>query len=300
MKIYLLALLIWGIGMPLTFAQQSPLQLPDRAYGGIFVDQQKGNINLLLYPSLKVGSHINEFAYHLSPSLRIQLPQENELQFRLHASLRLNLSNLGIPGASLSSINMASLRYSYGETPERFADSYYFRGFRKHTLGFYYLHYASTDKTNQFAGGIEYQRMFPTGILSIKMENDAFAFLGLDEFRTASFMADYRFIYKDKLVGVGMGLTLWTGTTKGLTNLDFGQVYDMTNQYGADYSHGILHLNLHYDLLTLSVGYDSERIRMLTQDTIHQWIDDGTIPGGRLSKNRIYLQLSIAAWDYLY
>ena len=138
------------------------------------------------------------------------------------------------------------------------------------------------------------------GILNVTIENDALAFRGLDEFRTGAGSLDYLWERNNTLIGIGIGMLLWTGTTKGLPNLDFGQQYNMTGQFGSEYSHGILSLRLHYDAFMLEFGYDADSIRRGIQDTIHEWIDDGTIPAGTEARNRFFLSLRLNASDWLY
>ncbi len=284
----------------LFFCFHTQAQVLDKKYRYIISGSDKENFSFQYFPGLSIGTHINQLSYTVSPACSFRISENSQLQFRLNSEIRCNERYLGIEGSSLSAVNKITASFSSGEKYAAFANDFRYQQFRKHNFRYYYTHYASTDKTNQLSGGIEYTVLFRKSLLSLKFEDDFLAFLGLDEFRTGAASVDYKFIKNNKLWGIGVGATLWTGSTKGLSNLDNGQVYDMSNQYGADYSHGILFLNLHYQFLTLSVGYDSDNIRTSLQNTIHEWIDDGIIQQGSLAENKFYAQLKIYAFDALY
>lgn len=250
------------------------------------------------YPGLNLGTHINEVSVNATPGWHFKVKNGNMLKLQWHSSLRANLTYLGLPGTSLGMVNKASFVYSFGEASRLFYELS--RPNLRNRIEYYFIHYASTDRTNQFSGGITYAHFIGRSILRFAMENDFMAFLGLDEFRTGGGSLDFQRVIKGKVYGIGLGAMLWTGSTKGLANLDFGQVYDMSNQFGADHSHGILFLNLRYGSTCLSLGYDSEPIRRGIQDNLHRVIDDGTIPGGSMSRNRIFIQLSLLDVEFLY
>ncbi|MCI4669514.1 MAG: polymorphic toxin type 23 domain-containing protein [Bacteroidia bacterium] len=253
-----------------------------------------------LYPSLNLGTHINELSANLTMSRGFRIGSGPELRLQWHSSLRGNLNYLGLSGASIGVVNKASVIYSFGAKKFPCMWKPFYWTSRQHNIEYYYIHYASSDGTNQFSGGLIYTLLLRSNLITFKFENDFMAFLGLDEYRTGGGSLDIRRPMMGKMVGIGAGALLWTGSTKGLSNLDFGQEYDMSNQYGADYSHGIVYLNLHYGGLTLSLGFDSEPIRMGIQDNLHKLIDDGTIPGGRLSRNRLFIQLNLYDFEFLY
>lgn len=293
MKTYWITLLFL-LATNLLFSQMF-YQLPKPLYGS----HSHKPFYFQYYPSLKLGTHVNELAIQAKSSISYQLNQRNTLILKYHASLRANLTYLGIPGPSFGMVNKASLSYAFGRSTKS-PNYLHFHSQHRSILEYYYMHYLSTDQTQQFSGGFTYTLVLKKSYLKFRMENDFMAFLGLDEFRTGGGTLDYKRIKEGKIYGIGLGALLWTGSTKGLTNLDFGQSYDMSNQFGADFSHGIVFLNLHYQGLSLSLGYDSEPLRMAIQDNLHRLIDDGTIPGGSQSRNRIFIQLNLFDFEFLY
>ena len=295
MKCFSLILVVLAGCWNLVQAQESILY-PESVSGNL----EKGNFLLQFHPTLRLGTHINEVGWQISPSVKMNVLEDDMVWLRLTSTAKMNISYLGIPGFSFGLVNKAALMYGFGNPIPSFDSHLHFRQFSRHNITYYFCHFASTDGTSQFSGGIDYTFLWNKGLFRITMENDALAFLGLDEFRTGGGSLDYQFFHKGKLLGIGIGTMLWTGSTKGLTNLDFGQEYDMSVQYGAMYSHGILFLNFHYQYVQLSMGFDSEKIRMQVQDTLHKWIDDGSIPGGSQSRDRIFIQLEVYPFDFFY
>jgi len=288
----LFVLLLFFLHFPSLFAQ-----CPSGSLGlGLSCVEGKG-ASLLHYPRLRLGSHLNEIAYQLSPAYDLDLSGGGQLQFRWTMGFRLGFQQIGIQGYFAALVHRVSLAYAWGK---KAPDLDFPPSGRRHSLAYSLLYYGSSDGSDQFSGRLDYKGRLGRGLLSLAIENDAFAFRGLDEFRTATIQADYRWEHEGKLLGVGARLLLWTGSTKGLSNLDFGQEYDMSQQFGADYSHGILALRFHYRAFTLGLGYNADAIRRATQDNFHRLIDDGTIPRGNKSRDRLYLQVGINAFDGTY
>lgn len=254
-----------------------------------------------VHPSLRGGTHINEFGLSLRPGLRLPLGERAEWQLAYQLMLRFNSTYLGIPGLSFTAVNQLSSTLAWGTSrPNPAWISGGPHQVRTHQWQYYYLDYASTDGTSQRSGGLLYRVLGEKFSLQLQLENDFLAFQQRDAFRTGAGTLDVRWKSKNYWWGLGVGHLLWTGTTTGLPFLDFGEEYDMSQQYGADYSHGLAFINLHIQAFTLSLGYDSDQIRRNLQDPIHRLIDDGTIPAGRLSKSRLFCQLSWNALAWIY
>jgi hypothetical protein len=208
---------------------------------------------------------------------------------------------LGIPGDRLEADAGVGLELSFGG--ERWTRDVH-RGperRRAHGLSYTLLGYASTDGTSQLSGALAYHGTGPEGhVVSVVFENDFLALQRLDRFCTFALRVRYQRPRADGIVvGAGASLVLWTGTTEGLGVLDRGERYDLRGQYGGEYSHGILVLDIYRGPLRLSLGYDAERIRTAVQNSFHYLIDDGYIPA--LNRNsRVYLQLSLNDLGPLY
>ncbi|MEM1220766.1 MAG: polymorphic toxin type 23 domain-containing protein [Bacteroidota bacterium] len=255
-----------------------------------------------IFPSARVGTHINELSYHIAATLNIPLWAKSNLAIGGQSTLRANAQYLGIPGGSFGAVQRLSFTWALGdqrETPSwMFTSGPFLRG---HHLTYYGTHYASTDGTSQFSGGLRYQFFVGHKVqVQFHMENDFLAWRQRDEYRSGGSTIDVRWKGKKHWLGLGVGSMIWTGTTTGLPFLDFGQEYNMTNQYGSEYSHGIVYLNLHFNAFTLALGYDADSLRRRLQDPIHALIDDGTIPGGTLNEPGLFILLSWNAADWIY
>ncbi|MEO1021931.1 MAG: polymorphic toxin type 23 domain-containing protein [Bacteroidota bacterium] len=283
-----LLVLVLGFTIP-SFAQ---------SYQYAWNQELTSSSSLVAYPTLRTGTHVNEIGFAVAPGIRHELGKTHVLSVSLTTLGRFNASNMGISGTSGSFITRLDTRFGWGLAPSSLPGAALPSS--KHTIGYSLIRYGSTDGTTQLSGSVSYASLLGKGRVSLTIENDALAFRGLDEFRTGAGSLDYHWERRKALVGIGVGVWLWTGTTKGLPNLDFGQQYAMTGQFGSAYSHGILSLRLHYNAYTLELGYDADSIRRGVQDTIHEWIDDGTIPAGTEARNRFFLTFRVNATDWQY
>lgn len=262
-------------------------------------DSQR-SIDFHHYPSVQTGTHVNDLGYVFHPSWRFLAGEKSELTLGFESFLRIHASKLGIPGGGVTSINRVSLSYTFGDlfSDRRLAQS--IAAGRATSLSVYYMHYAATDRTSQFSAGFMIGHELDRRFLKFQFENDFFAFLGKDQFRTSALSFDiFQDVGKARL-GLGVEKLLWTGTTAGLGALDAGEIYPMTGQYGAEYSHGVLAARFHIQNFTLKLGYDADAIRSGIQDKFHTLINDGIIPKGSRSQDRAFIQLSFNVMNWLY
>lgn len=257
------------------------------------------SLNFRHSPTAQFGTHIIGAGYKIHPYLTLNLNKNTHLNIEMEFLPMAHYRNLGLPEPSLSFKNKLTTTLSLGTQSHSFNEISSFKNKSKYNLGFHYMHYASTDKTSQFSGGASFLIAFDKFLIETTLENDFFAFLGLDEYRTAAYSMDFFFLKKNKLYGVGLENIQWTGTTTGARTLP-GGVYDMSGQYGGEYSHGIVALRLHFGNIMLKLGYDSDAIRKLFQDNLHKFIKVRTIPGGSKSQDRIYFQISLNTFGWLY
>ena len=152
----------------------------------------------------------------------------------------------------------------------------FFAGRKRHSLFYQYQFFVDNLGTSQVAGGFGYLYSHSDLALRIFIENDAFAFLFRDEFRTSAAEISVHSGSRTNTFGIGVGTVLWTGQGRGFL--------------GREYSHGILYLTLFHNFCKLSLGWDAEAIRFVQQNAIHTILGIGTLP--QLDRpDRVYLQL---------
>jgi hypothetical protein len=108
--------------------------------------------------------------------------------------------------------------------------------------------------------------------ISLILENDAFAGIATDRFRTGIFRVDY----KDSLVKFGTGIYLWTGETNGVSaktipGFPLKKYKDISTLPYGKTSHGIWYGQLQFlvsnaQYIQLKLGLDSEEIRNSLQN----------------------------------
>jgi Bacterial toxin 23 len=256
-----------------------------------------------VYASASAGTHLNRIGLNVNTQLRLDcVPCEASgwtLALRPDVGLSFNATYWGIPVSSLSGEGQLRFvaafgRENYGRTRPDLAPP-----LRTHTLSYYLSWYATTDRTNQFSGGVSYTAAWGANAIDVILENDVLAWQRRDEYRTGAVALRYRVNSSGRSLGVGSTLLLWTGTTAGLGFLKRGEVYDLSGQRGGAYSHGLISLDFLYDAWRVSVGYDSDRIRSAVQDKLHDLIDDGRIANVDRA-NRIFIQLGLLDLRHLY
>ena len=207
-------------------------------------------------------------------------------------------SDWGIPDDSFNAQIEGRFTLGFGSTLH-WANSPGFTPLRGHSLSYALHGFAATNGTTQLLGAVAYAWANERWLAELSFENDFLVFLGRDEFRTGALRLRVERRLGRWRVGAALRLLLWTGSTFGLPSLDRGEVYDLTGQLGADASHGILAVELSWELVRVSVGYDSDRLRRAVQDFLHDIIDDGRIPAVPRDE-RIYLSVSISPFASMY
>ncbi|MEM0961652.1 MAG: polymorphic toxin type 23 domain-containing protein [Bacteroidota bacterium] len=240
-----------------------------------FVDGQRWSLGGAL--TATVGTHETDLGLRADARVWLLDRQPLAVGLRLRAAANGHVQDLGLDGASLGAVPSVELAAAFGPSV-RAGSRGAVRSSRRHEVGYRLLGYLDTDGTSQLSGAIRYRRSTDAGVFEVTYENDSFAHLLRDEFRTAALRASIVRTDWETPAGLGLRLVLWTGTTSGLGRLTRDEVYDLSGQLGGDVSHGILAVDAIYGGLTLSVGVDSEAIRSAVQNTFHDLIDDGQIP----------------------
>jgi hypothetical protein len=137
-----------------------------------------------------------------------------------------------------------------------------------YSISFASIWYNDNARTSQRSGafGIQVKK------ISLNLENDAFAGIATDRFRTGFFQVKY----KDSLFNIGSGIYIWTGETSGVSAKRIPNSIDKkykdisTLPYGRT-SHGIWYIEgemrvANAQLFQMKVGLDSEEIRNTVQN----------------------------------
>lgn len=256
------------------------------------------NCSLRAIPWLELGTHRSGIGGLIE--LGGQLGADSfGANWALEAEGAVYEESLGIPCPSSQLSGWLSLGAGWGgqaDFPER-----WFRpsSHRRSEISLKYGGYLSDDDTSQPTGGLTFIHSSDRFLLRVQLENDFLAFLLKDEYRTAALDLTTLFAARQRTFGVGFGLELWMGTTEGLGHLNRGDIYDMEEQHGGHWSHGIAYVSLIWEFVRLDIGWDSEQIRELFQNRLHELLDDGRIP--LLDRpDRVFIQMTLFATERSY
>ncbi|WP_412068945.1 polymorphic toxin type 23 domain-containing protein [Rubrivirga sp. IMCC43871] len=247
----------------------------------------------------KVGTHETALGARLHAAAPLSSGRSVGLLARAGVGVEGLVDDLGIPGASVGAQPGVELAVAFGASVRRATGDVLQLSVRRHELAYALLGYLDSDGTSQASGGIRYRLATARSVVEVAYENDAFAHLLRDEFRTAAIRV--RIVRTDRETPVGLGIraVIWTGTTAGLGRLTRDETYDLSAQLGGAYSHGVLALDAIHGGLTLSLGVDAEGIRSAIQNTFHDLIDDGQIPR-RDQAPRLFIRLALNEGGGLY
>jgi len=130
--------------------------------------------------------------------------------------------------------------------------------------------YFDNRKTSQRSGafGLQVKKM------SFYHENDAFAGIATDRFRTGNLLIQW----SDSLFKIGAGLEIWTGETTGVPKQFKPEKYpkafkDLSTLPFGKTSHGIIYSQVQYkafvnQTLSCKMGIDSEEVRHIFQNRL--------------------------------
>ena len=207
--------------------------------------------------------------------------------------------NLGIPGQSGNLICHAQLTVGIGGPNPFLKRSYLQQGPSRWNFSYYMVSYRANDGTSQMSAGFVTEHSLRSSRTVFQYENDMFWLARRDEYRTSFAALWWDWMRGTQVVGVGIGSILWTGTTSGLGKHFAGETYNLSEQYGGKYTHGILFAAIRYGIFILRVGYDSETIRNAFQNSLHRLVNDGAIPM-LPRESRVFIELSVFDGGPLY
>jgi hypothetical protein len=139
-----------------------------------------------------------------------------------------------------------------------------------YALSYASIWYFDNRKTSQRSGafGLQIKKM------SFYHENDAFAGIATDRFRTGNLLIQW----SDSLFKIGTGLQIWTGETTGVPKQYKPEIYpkpfkDISSLPYGKTSHGIFYTQIQYrsflnQTLTCKMGIDSEHVRHVFQNKL--------------------------------
>lgn len=248
-------------------------------------------------PHATLGSAVQ--AIGLRFTANITLPEvlilEN-LYFLFQLEYFYSFNNLGIPGGVHTGFFSGLLGVSVGSLGS-LRNNFVPLGKRKHNILFQYEYFIDSTNTSQALGMLAYYYSQPTWLLGVRAENDAFVFPGYDQFRTSAVDIVALFNTDGHVWGLGLGNVIWGGTTRGvysgLSGWHRGETISIRDNYGGNYSHGILYLAGYYDSFKLSIGVDAEEIRSFFQNGTHFLINSPAVATNPEIRPRFYIQLEI-------
>lgn len=220
------------------------------------------NWGLQIALTTDIGSHINQIG------LKVQGYYTNEyVQFNLGNHIRFNSKHFGGRKDYITqriNTGIAFLGGKKNSRPQLIFDGLNHQSKHDYAIAYNYLWYLDNTGSSQFSGGFG----FHIKQISLYVENDVFAGLGRDRYRTSHASVSYH----DDLYNFSLNTQLWTGDTRGtrlLNTLDSIYVKgykDLSATHYGKTSHGILSIGVDYQIfygnyLSAVAGVDSERIR---------------------------------------
>jgi hypothetical protein len=218
-----------------------------------------------------------------------------------------NHSYFGIPGQSHTFEGDLGFYLSLGKENNLYKKYFNINEPGRHNFRLYQSAFLTTDGTSQLIGGLYYSFIFKNSVLGFEYNNDTFTLYPSDEYRTAAVTSFY---YRDKgnyLIGCNLGFKLWTGERKFTFLVDGEFVWPeevnrdsvATLYYGNEYSHGVLFASFVINEFTISIGWDSEKVRDLFQNSVHFILNDAEVPLLERA-DRFYIEFKMFGFSSLY
>ena len=223
-----------------------------------------GQISLLI----QVGSHQRAIGVEFNGFAQYQFIQ-------LNGASSFQFYNLGLGNRRNFLENRTALGLVGFFGPKNQSIDWQLASWTKQSANDYAISYSSiwyfdTKKTSQRTGafGLQIKKM------SFYHENDAFAGIATDRYRTGDLLIQW----SDSLVKIGLGLQIWTGETTGVPKQFKPEKYskpfkDISSLPFGKTSHGIVFSQFQYrtfynQTLSAEMGIDSEEVRHIFQNRI--------------------------------
>ena len=237
-----------------------------------------GPFEATIYPSLDAGTHFNRLGMMLRDVGRFDY-RGSSLGVGGFISGKAAASTIGIPGSGFTASFGFDGLAGFGPSTRAPAPWTDFRLRRSTEIRYEWLAYWDTWGTGQFSGRIEAVTALGNRSLGVAMQDDLFSPPFRDEYRTGAVEVSYGFPWQGVASALALGTKLWTGSTFGNGVYHRGQTIVMnTSLPGADDSAGVLYLAFRRGSIRLELGWDSEYIRNVFQNSVHWLINDGNVP----------------------
>jgi hypothetical protein len=249
-------------------------------------------IKTIVSPQVELGSHLNSLGIRAAFKCERLFERFNTGIF-IESASRFDVTCLSIPGSQYQVSFYAGPLVAFGRSTSGCSPWTASQVHRRHNVKFTYIVHLDNRKTSQASGSLEYlfsSDHFSAGFL---FEDDFFALQNRDAFRTGALETalwiDPPFLpFSFSLFG---GTKIWTGPAIG--NKSAREVYDLSSSRYGNYSAGILYAGVGVNTVRLSIGWDSEKIRNVIQNSFHRAIDDGAIPMLPHREERLFFNISI-------
>lgn len=217
----------------------------------------------------ELGTHVKNFGFKVQAYYNYEFVQIN-----VGNHLRFNMQNIG------GRENFIEDRISFGGAllggrrniiPQFIMDGLNHQTSYEFGLAYNYLYYFDNIGTSQRSGGFGLH----INQFSVLMENDLFAGLGRDRFRTSYFGISYH----NEFYNIAINTRLWTGDTRNTRMLNTSDstyqigYKDLSDNLFGKFSHGIISASLDYAIfygnsLSVEAGLDSEHVRNFLQNKL--------------------------------
>lgn len=263
------------------------------SFDPFYTARQYERLSLSCYATACSGTHRNGAG--LSGDLSVRLPL-GKLPAGFVAKLDMSgstyLRNFGMPGPSAVLESGGTLTVGWGKA-SKFGDSPWLRpGPYRHAFSNRYAYYLATDGTSQPYADFSYELNISNKYFIFRMGNDGYAAVR-DGFRSATADITAYINRPNYLLGFSFGFKLWHGDYSEQCYLTRERTYDFSHIAGKDHTLGLLYASFSYNYLTVSLGYDSDKIRVALQNWVHGLQNNGMVPAVQRA-DKIFIELSLS------
>lgn len=260
---------------------------------------QNQNLFISCSPKVNIGTHRNSVGINANAQAWLALWKlPLAIGFEADVNSSANLTYFGLPGASGILETGGTLMLGWGRNSE-FGESKYLRvNPYRHSFAKRYTYYFATDGTSQPFAQYIYTFNISNKMIILNFGNDAYAALR-DGFRSAAGEVELYVNMSDYLLAFSFGYKIWHGDYSEQIYTNPGPYYDFTTIIGGEHTLGLLFARFRYNALGISIGYDSDKIRVMLQNAVHSAMGINLVPDVDRA-DRIFIELSLFSNSGLY